>query len=173
MSTQVRVTHESGHTNRMGSGCGGERLGQEIVDAANSAGTQSATPLGPANLAGTRSDSTMQQEWRRRPIQRIYGSNSLKPRSQVTLNYLRYVLPCVFAGFHNLAGAESCRENVSRIKGSPLDPGRIIGEAPALDTEVQPAVALVARTINSRCNQYFCHPRTSNCRAATSRRGHV
>jgi hypothetical protein len=41
MSTQVR-----NHTDRMGSGCSGERQGQEIVDAAGKAGTQSATSLG-------------------------------------------------------------------------------------------------------------------------------
>src|SRR5215472_15279631 len=75
-STQVRRAHECGHTDRMGSGCGGERQGQEIVDAANTAGTQSATPLGPANLAGSQSDSTMQQKWCRGPIERIYGSDS-------------------------------------------------------------------------------------------------
>src|SRR5258705_6741766 len=70
----VRWTHCYRHADRMGSRCSGERLGQEIVDAAILAGIQSATPLGPANLAGTRSDSTiMQHEWCRSPIQRIYG----------------------------------------------------------------------------------------------------
>ena len=43
MSTQVRRVHERVDTDRMGSGFGGERQGQEIVDAAVLAGTQSAT----------------------------------------------------------------------------------------------------------------------------------
>jgi hypothetical protein len=45
----------------MGSGFGGERQGQEIVDAANTAGMQSATSLGNRLLSRLRSDSTMQQ----------------------------------------------------------------------------------------------------------------
>src|ERR1700745_830099 len=81
----VRWTHAYGHAERMGSGCSGERQGQEIVDAAILAGMQSATPLGPANLAGTRSDSTMQQEWCSSPMQRIYGEDQRTFGTRVTL----------------------------------------------------------------------------------------
>ena len=68
----------------MGSGCSGERQGQEIVDAAILAGMQSATPLEPANLAGTRSDSTMQQERCSSPMQRINGGDQRTFGTRVT-----------------------------------------------------------------------------------------
>jgi len=51
MSTQVHRAHELVDTDRMGSGFGGERQGQEIVDTAISAGTQSATSREPTNKA--------------------------------------------------------------------------------------------------------------------------
>src|SRR5579864_2826175 len=74
LSAGTRIQARS-HADRMGSGCSGERQGQEIVDAAILAGMQSAPPLGPANLAGARSDSTMQQKWCSSPIQRIYSEH--------------------------------------------------------------------------------------------------
>src|SRR5581483_11639563 len=53
-------------TDRMGSGCGGERQGQE-TRAAITASPQSATSLGPADLAGGRSDSSV--PWKRATVQ--------------------------------------------------------------------------------------------------------
>src|SRR4051812_3725238 len=65
LTSTLSARHTDRHANRMGSGYGGERQGQEIVDAAIWAGMQSEAPLGPANLAGTRSDSSMQSHRRR------------------------------------------------------------------------------------------------------------
>src|SRR5581483_10033780 len=61
-------------TDRMGSGCGGERQGQE-TRAAITASPQSATSLGPADLAGGRSDSSVPWKWGNSPIERIDQNN--------------------------------------------------------------------------------------------------
>jgi hypothetical protein len=152
----------------MGSGCSGERQGQEIVDAAIWAGTQSATPLGPANLAGTRSDSNMQQKWCSRLIQRIYRSDLSKINAVVTTNYFRYVLLCVLSGFHDPAWRRVVsRKNVSRIEGSYIDPERRVREALVPDTQAPPApIDVVAEGI-ARSADHLSYQRSSYRRAAT------
>src|SRR5579871_6611702 len=80
MGTSLTSTLSARHTDRMGSGFGGERQGQEIVDAANSAGTQSATSLGHRQLCRLRSDSTMQHNRCIGPIQRFYRRDKDRAR---------------------------------------------------------------------------------------------
>ena len=130
----------------MGSGFSGERQGQEIVDAAIWAGTQSATPLGPANLAVTRSDSTMLQNWCRGPIQRIYGEYSRSsPCKLLTITFVMYL--CVVSlDFTEPAGAKSFRakssHGVKRFVG--FDPERTSREDLELETLVQIVADAVA-----------------------------
>jgi hypothetical protein len=145
----------------MGSGCGGERQGQEIVDAAVLAGTQSATPREPANSAGLRSDSNMQQRWCKRPTQRIDPRDSVCARN--VGNYLRHVLPCVLSGFHSL-----CRRRVVSPKGTShgsiahrkIDSERRIREALAPGIPVHREDVVVAKRI-SRPVYTLDHPATS------------
>src|SRR6478609_10284753 len=60
------------HTDRMGSGYGGERQGQEMDKCANTAARHQRLRW-DRPLSWLRSDFMMQRKWCTRPIERIYG----------------------------------------------------------------------------------------------------
>lgn len=158
-------------TDRMGSGFGGERQGQEIVDAAIWAGTQSATPLGPANLAGTRSDSTMQQNWCRGPMQRIHEEHSL--RAFMKLLAITFVMYLCAVSLDSTAspGAKSCRAKTSHGSSGLLDliPERTGRADRELDT-LGPLVADAAANAEACAAGKVCDPRTPGQQATARRR---
>jgi len=65
------------YTDRMGSGCGGERQGQEMGKCANTAARHQRLRW-DRPLSWLRSDFMMQRKRCRRPIQRIYGSDEVQ-----------------------------------------------------------------------------------------------
>src|SRR5437016_98699 len=73
------------NTDRMGSGCGGERLGQEMGKCANTAARHQRLRW-DRPLSWLRSDSMMQRKRCRRPIQRIDWSDEVSPSTVSNLH---------------------------------------------------------------------------------------
>src|SRR5438270_1405166 len=73
------------YTDRMGSGCGGERLGQEMGKCANTAARHQRLRW-DRPLSWPRSDSMMQRKRCRRPIQRIDWSYEVSPSTVSNLH---------------------------------------------------------------------------------------